>query len=71
MNGYAAVDTKYDEIKNMIIKEIDNNCTKEKLQRILQKHTGKYSDYTGGLYYEILCVYILRKCCIKNLIQIL
>ncbi len=60
VNGYTAFDTKYDEIKDMILKEIGSNCTKEKLHKILQKHLGPYSDYTGGLYYEILCVYITK-----------
>lgn len=60
VNGYTAFDTKYDEIKNMILKEIGSNCTKEKLQRILQKYLGKYTDYSAGLYYEILCIYITK-----------
>ena len=60
MNSYAAVHVKYDKIKNMILKEIASNCTKEKLQIILQNYLGKYYDYTEGLYYEILCVYITK-----------
>lgn len=58
VNGYNLLDEKYEEIKNTILNEIGKECTLDNLHSIFKKYLDKYNDYTGGLYYEILCIYI-------------
>ena len=60
VNGYSVMDYKYEEIKKSILNEINYHCSLDNLQNIMQKYIGKYTEFTGELYSDILCFYIKR-----------